>query len=158
MNSVITIQYYEDNTVIDTDFDSSKATVHMTDAHEINLNELLGDDLYARVQAILDDLPSASQIEKDLITCLKMFVVKATDTRLTPFLNTPVSAKGTQERSGDFTSSSDNQGRALRLDVMRASEEVFAEKCRKFLVKNIKEFPEYKCAGGNDFYSSIHFL
>lgn len=158
MELVITLEYFEDNTVIDTDFDIDKALNHLNDAHDVQLNELLGDELYKRLQDSILPTPSAG-LETDLVNLLKMFVVKATEVNLVPFLNTPVSAKGTQERSGDFSTSAGQPDKALRLDNIRAKEEVFAGKVRTFLTDNIQEFPEYKCKlGGTGFYSPIHFF
>jgi|GEM_PF-6266591 len=157
MNNVITLEYFENNTVIDTDFSLEKAEIHLIEAHEIQLWELLDEKLYNRVQLILDDLPNADQIEKDLITCLQPFMVKSTEVNLVPFLNFPITAKGTTERRGDFTSPAPQPEKSRILNVVRGREEFYAQKCRDFLIKNINEFPEYNCGDSSqDFYSSIY--
>ena len=159
LNFVIDTDYFETNTVIDTDFDIKKAYNHLIDAHEVQLYELLGKDLYDRLQTILDDIANASAIELELIEFLKPFMVKATELNLTPFLNTPITAKGSMERSGDYTKRSADETTARILDNIRAKEEFYAEKCREFLKCNSKYFPEYQCNGsGNDFFSPIHFF
>ncbi len=159
MNFVIDTDYFETNTVIDTDFDIKKAYNHLIDAHEVQLYELLGKSLYDRLQTILGDLQNADPIELELIECLKPFMVKATELNLTPFLNTPVTAKGSMDRSGEYTKRAIEDTTARILDNIRAKEEFYAEKCREFLECNSKEFPEYHCNGsGSDFFSPIHMF
>lgn len=157
MEFVIDIAYFELNTVIDTDFDTNKAENHLVEAHEIQLYELLGKDLYNRVQTILAGTPTT--IESELIELLKPFVLKATEVSLVPFLNNPVTAKGTQDRNGNFTTSANDTNSGLVLDSIRGKLEAYAERVRDFLKDNLIDFPEYNknCTqNGNNFYSSIH--
>lgn len=159
MEFVIDLAYFENNTVIDTDFDGDKVQNHLVDAHEIQLRELLGWELYDLVQLWLADNPIPTPIEQGLISHLKPFVLKATELNVIPFLNAPVTAKGTMDRSGDYTTRTDNTNTGLILDNVRAKVEYYAELCRKYLRKNEESFPLYNkyCKDGSqDFYSTIY--
>tara|TARA_R110002153_G_scaffold189041_4_gene341890 strand:+ start:4817 stop:5296 length:480 start_codon:yes stop_codon:yes gene_type:complete len=157
MEFVIDLAYFENNTVIDTDFDGDKVQNHLVDAHEIQLRELLGTELYDEVQLWLDNNPTPTAIEQGLIDYLKPFVLKATELNVIPFLNAPVTAKGTMDRSGDYTTRTGNINTGLILDNVRAKMEYYAELCRKYLRKNIINFPSYQCEDGSqDFYSTIY--
>jgi hypothetical protein len=156
MNLIINSQYFEDNTVIDTDFSVEKSYIHLIEAHEIQVFELLGKELFDRVQTILSGTPAG--LELDLINLLKPFTVKATEINLIPFLNSPVTAKGTQDRTGNFTQSANDTNTGLTLDAVRSRLETYAQKVRNFLDDNRTEFPEWKHCheGGQNFYSCIH--
>ena len=158
MQEIIDIAYFENNTIIDTDFDTNKAYNHLVDAHEIQTKQLVGKELYAKIQLWLAGTPVPTPIEQGLIDCLKPFVLKATELNLVPFLNHPVTAKGTMERSGDFTTRSDNTNTGLQLDNIRGKMECYAEDCREYIKDNIETFPEWKCDDGSqDFYSTVYF-
>lgn len=157
MEFVIDIAYFEENTVIDTDFDSNKAYNHMIDAQEIQLRELLGKDLYNKVQLWLANTPAPTPTEQGLIDCLKPFVLKATELNFIPFLNSPVTAKGTMDRNGDYTNRTNDTNTGLILDNVRAKVEYYAEICRDYIHDNIIDFPDWKCEDGSqDFYSTIY--
>lgn len=154
---IIDINYFEENTIIDTDFDSAKCYNFIVEAHEIQLFELLGEDLFDRVQTALGGVPTP--IEQELIDLCKPFLVKATELDFVPFLNSPVTAKGTQERTGNFTTSANDMNKSVIMDKIRARVESYAEKVRKFLDKNSNDFPEWnKCSDDGNFYTTIHLL
>lgn len=159
MEFVIDISYFEEATIIDTDFDSNKVENHLVDAQEIMMKELLGRELYAKVQLWLANNPAPTPIQQELIDCLKPFVLKATELYLIPFLNSPVTAKGTMDRTGDFTSRTNDTNSGLILDNVRAKVEYYAEECRVFLDNNRAEFPDWKCEDGDqNFYSTIYMV
>lgn len=159
MEFVIDISYFEEATIIDTDFDSNKVENHLVDAQEIQLKELLGRKLYAKVQLWLANNPVPTPIEQELIECLKPFVLKATELNLIPFLNSPVTAKGTMDRSGDYTTRTNDTNSGLILDNVRAKVEYYAEECRIFLSENRSSFPDWQCEDGDqNFYSTIYMV
>jgi len=159
MELVITIQYFEENTIIDTDFDGNKVYNHLIDAQEIMLSELLGRKIYADMQLWLGNNPAPSTIQQELIDKCKPFVLKATELYLIPFLNTPITAKGTMERRGDYTSRANDTLSGLRLDNVRAKVEHYAEQVRLFLSDNRTDFPKWKCEDGDqNFYSTIYLV
>ena len=155
MELLIDIAYFETNTLIDTDFDTNKAYNHLVRAHEIQLYELYGKDLYNRIQTALAGTPSAD--EQALIDITKPFVCSATEVNYLPFLATPVTAKGVQERNGNFTTSSNDTNKGLMLESFRADMELYAQRVRDYLLDNLAKFPEWKCkTGDGNFYTAIH--
>ena len=156
MELIITIEYFEANTIIDTDFDTNKVNNHLVDAQEIQVTELLGQELYDEIQLALAGTPTADQVI--LINKLKPFTLKATELNLVPFLNKPVTAKGTVERSGNNTAPASGTDQGLILDNIRAKVEYHALKIRKFLNENLTKYPAYKSCSGRtqNFYSCIH--
>jgi len=155
MQLLIDIQYFETNTLIDTDFDANKAYNHMVRAHEIQLYELYGKELYNRIQTALAGTPTAD--EQELIDLSKPFVCSATEVNYLPFLATPVTAKGVQERNGNFTQSSNDTNKGLMVENFRADMEIYAERVREYLRLNLDKFPEWKCKTGHgNFYTPIH--
>ena len=157
MEFVITLEYFEEATIIDTDFDGNKVENHIVDAQEIMLKELLGRKLYSDMQLWLASNPAPSPIQQELIDCCQPFVLKATELYLIPFLNSPVTAKGTMERSGDYTKRTNDTNTGLILDNVRAKVEWYAEECRRFLKENRSDFPTWKCEDGDqNFYSTIY--
>lgn len=155
MELIIDLGYFETNTVIDTDFDTNKAYNHIVEAHEIGLYELLGEDLYNRVQTALEN-PGTDLDAEALVELCKMFVLKASEVSLVPFLNNPVTAKGTQDRNGNFTTSTNDVNAGIILHSIREKKEVYAERVRSYLNKNAGLFPEWKCNGEQNFYTTIH--
>lgn len=157
MEFVIDQAYFESNTVIDTDFDGDKMQNHLVDAQEISMRELLGVKLYDKVQLWLANNPAPNTIQQGLIDLLKPFVLKATELNLIPFLNSPVTAKGTMDRSGDYTSRTSGVNTGLILDNVRAKMEYYAELCRIYIKDNDTTFTEWDCnEDGQDFYSTIY--
>jgi len=154
---IIDTQYFENFTIIDTDFDSNKVNNHLVDAQEIQVYELLGKDLYDQLQLALAGTPTVD--EQILIDKLKPFLLKATELNLIPFLNTPVTAKGTQERSGNNTTSASGTDKGLILDNVRAKIEVHALRIAKFLDENKALYPNWRkdCNTNKPtFYSAIY--
>jgi len=154
---IIDTQYFENFTIIDTDFDSNKVNNHLVDAQEIQVYELLGKDLYDQLQLALAGTPTVD--EQILIDKLKPFLLKATELNLIPFLNTPVTAKGTQERSGNNTTSASGTDKGLILDNVRAKIEVHALRIAKFLDENQAKYPNWRkgCKTNKPtFYSAIY--
>ncbi len=160
MEFLIDVTYFENFTVIDTDFDANKKlNTHLVDAHKVQVYELLGKDLYNRLQTALDTPgsdPDADTLAD--LSDLKDFTLKATELNLIPFLNTPVTAKGTQERTGNFSQSASGTDRGLRLDKVRALLEVYAMRVRDYIRENSDIYPEYlRCKNiDQNFYSGIH--
>lgn len=160
MELIISIEYFEQFTIIDTDFDSNKVNNHLVDAQEIQTTELLGVELYDRIQLALQN-PTTDPDADALALKLKPFVLKATELNLVPFLNKPVTAKGTQDRSGNFSTSASGTDQGLILDNIRAKVEYHALRIREFLNDNSTKYPEYRndCNGNNqNFYSTIHLV
>jgi len=160
MEFLIDVTYFENFTVIDTDFDANKKlNTHMVDAHKVQVYELLGKELYERIQTALAN-PGAD-VDADALanlSDLKDFTLKAVELNLIPFLNTPVTAKGTQDRSGNFTASASATDKGLRLDKVRALLEVYAMRVRDYLTDNADKYPEYHRCKRKDqnFYTGIH--
>lgn len=156
MELIIDILYFETNTVIDTDFDTNKAYNHIVEAHEIGLYELLGKELYDRVQTALAN-PGTDLPAEDLADRCKQFVLKASEVSLIPFLNNPVTAKGTQDRNGNFTTSTNDTNAGIILHSIREKKEVYAQRVRDFLDDNKTVYTEWdKCKGDQNFYTTIH--
>jgi hypothetical protein len=159
MEFVIDLNYFEEATIIDTDFDGNKVENHIVDAQEIMLKELLGRKIYEEMQLWLASSPAPSPIQTLLIELCKPFVLKATELYLIPFLNSPVTAKGTMDRSGDYTTRTNDINTGLILDNVRAKVEYYAEEVRQFLSENRTDFPKWKCEDGDqNFYSTIYMV
>ena len=159
MELIIDIAYFEEATIIDTDFDSNKVSNHLIDAQEIMLKELLGRKLYSEMQLWLANNPAPTPVQTALIELCKPFVLKATELYLVPFLNAPVTAKGTMERNGDYTKRTNDTNSGLILDNIRAKVEWYAEEVRIYLSENRSSFPNWKCEDGDqNFYSTIYLV
>ncbi len=160
MEFLIDTNYFENFTVIDTDFDANKKlNTHMVDAHKVQVYELLGKDLYNRLQTALPSPgtdPDADALAS--LSDLKDFTLKAVEINLIPFLNDPVTAKGTQERTGNFSQSASGTDKGLKLDKVRALLEVYAMRVRDYLKENASKYPEYnRCKRADqNFYTGIY--
>ena len=160
MDFIIDVQYFENFTVIDTDFDANKKlNTHMVDAHKVQVYELLGKELYERIQNALAN-PTTDPDADTLagLSDLKDFTLKAVELNLIPFLNDPVTAKGTQDRTGNFSQSASGVDKGLKLDKVRSLLETYAQRVRDYIKDNSDKYPEYDRCNKSDqnFYTAIH--
>ena len=162
---MLSTDYYKRNSVVNLNVDNELLTPHIVKAQNMNIERILGSDLFNLVLSEIE----ANTVSTRVVNLLENYIQPALVEWITytalPYLNYKVTNKAVVKKSSNNSEATDlTEINFLRQDI-RDDAEYLSERMTKFLKANLITYPEYNTGNSdiddikpvkNNFFSGIY--
>ena len=162
---MLSADYYKRNSVVNLNVDNELIQPHIFKAQNMNIERVLGSDLFNLVLSEIESNTVSTRIENLLENYIQPALVEWVTYTALPYLNYKVTNKAVVKKSSDNSEASDlTEINFLRQDI-RDDAEYLSERTTKFLKANLTTYPEYNTGNSdiddikpvrNNFFSGIY--
>lgn len=151
---LISTQDLKNYSIINNNVDDSLLHNAILEASEIELQELLGTKLYKKILQLIDNdqiaLPQNSYYKTLLDEYCTKVVLYAALHRAIPYVHYKVVNKGITTQSSEYSTTTSIQEMEFLMDKIKNDLEFFSNRMTKYLLANIRFYPEYMSATSID--------
>lgn len=151
---LISTQDLKNYSIINDNVDDSLLHNAILESQEIELQELLGTKLYKKILQLIDNdqiALSQNSYYKTLLDeyCTKIVLYAALH-RAIPYVHYKVVNKGITTQSSEYSTTTSIQEMEFLMDKIKNDLEFFSNRMTKYLLANIRFYPEYMSATSID--------
>lgn len=151
---LISTQDLKDYSIISDNVEDSLLSNAILEAQDINLQSLLGTKLYKKILQLIDDdqiALSQNSYYKTLLDeyCTKIVLYAALH-RAIPYVHYKIVNKGITTQSSEYSTTTSIQEMEFLMDKIKNDLEFFSNRMTKYLLANIRFYPEYMSATSID--------
>lgn len=151
---LISTQDLKNYSIINDNVDDSLLHNAILESQEIELQELLGTKLYKKILQLIDNdqivLPQNSYYKTLLDEYCTKIVLYAALHRAIPYVHYKVVNKGITTQSSEYSTTTSIQEMEFLMDKIKNDLEFFSNRMTKYLLANIRFYPEYMSATSID--------
>lgn len=151
---LISTQDLKDYSIINNNCDDSLLHNAIQEAQEITAQELLGTKLYKKIISLVKtdeiSLPENNKYKELLDEHITKVIIYAALHRAIPYVHYKVVNKGITTQSSEYSTTTSIQEMEFLMDKIKNDLEFFSNRMTKYLLANIRFYPEYMSATSID--------
>lgn len=137
----ITTDYVFKHSIIESNVDADLVTKFILKAQELNIQEILGSNLYNK---LVTDCPTFTGYYKTLMdNYIQPCLTEWTVYHSLPFLNYHITNKAVSQKSSENSTPSTLDDLKWLLSQVKGSAEFYSERVKDYIKNNSTQFPEY---------------